>query len=297
MKTLLTGSSGFLGKYFLVSALKTGQCSTLGRSSTNDYQCDLTENIPYIKTRFDQVIHCAGKAHVIPKSRSQTLEFEEVNYKGTKKLLQSLSRFPPKQFIFISSVTVYGLDYGNQIDEKYPLDGTTSFALSKIKSEADVLHWGQKYDVNVMILRLPLLVGKDPKGNLGKMIAGIQSGKYISIAKGKAKRSMVLAEDVVDFVMRNPTAHGIYNLTDGCHPSFREIEKTISIQLNKKIPWSISEFWAKVIGYIGNMIPGSPVNSSMINKFINDLTFDDKSARNDLNWSPRKVIDHFDVRH
>ena len=70
---------------------------------------------------------------------------------------------------------------------------------------------------------------KNPPGNLNALIEGIKSGKYANIAGGKACRSMVLAEDLSDFIPMVIDKGGTYNLTDGYSPSFFEISSNKNI--------------------------------------------------------------------
>lgn len=91
----------------------------------------------------------------------------------------------PKAFIFISSVAVYGCDSGENITEEHSLDGTTPYALSKIKAEKYLEGWCIMHNVKLSILRPSLIAGPNPPGNLGAMIRGIRNGKYLSIAGEK----------------------------------------------------------------------------------------------------------------
>ncbi len=295
MKVLITGANGFLGTHIVQRYQDEHEVYRFGRGNGNEFTGDIVSSIVPFGETFDLVIHCAGKAHSLPKNKLEEDEFFKVNHIGTINLLKALTVNKPKQLVFISTVAVYGMETGDLISESHLLQGQTAYAKSKILAEQEVLSWGDENGVKVLILRLPLIAGVNPPGNLGKMIKGISSGKYLSIAGGRAKRSVVLAEDVAEFLIGNSDGEGIYNLTDGYHPSFRELEIVIAKQLNRKIPISISEGVAELIGKLGDWIPKSPVNSNMIHKMSHDLTFDDQKARNELGWAPRKVVDHFKV--
>lgn len=293
MKVLITGSSGFLGQVLVDKFKATKEVKTLSRQQDSDFVVDIVKpfsDLPY----FDRVFHCAGKAHSIPKNEHESKAFFEVNVEGTRNLLNALELATPKQFVLVSTVAVYGLEEGTLVNECHPLFGTAPYAKSKILAEELVLDWGKKNDVNILILRLPLIVGKNPPGNLGKMIQGLRSGRYVTIGKGDARKSMILASNLAVFLESlNLNLKGIYNLTDGCHPSFSELEQLICRQLAKRKPYRIPLRLAKVIGKIGDIIPLFPVKSNTIDKIVKELTFDDAKAIKEINWRPQSVLQNF----
>ncbi|MBE0654745.1 MAG: NAD-dependent epimerase/dehydratase family protein, partial [Bacteroidales bacterium] len=196
MSVLITGANGFLGKY-LKSALKAQSPITLGLKDC-DYDVDLSSSIPEFSHSIEKVVHAAGLAHTVPKSEEFARRFFDINVTGTSNLLNALMSLTrlPEQFIFISTVAVYGVEKGEEIDESAPLNGSTPYALSKIGAEEIVRAWGVKNNVNTLILRLPLLAGSNPPGNLGAMIKAIKRGFYFRTGDGKARKSIVLASDV-----------------------------------------------------------------------------------------------------
>jgi nucleoside-diphosphate-sugar epimerase len=103
------------------------------------------------------------------------------------------------------------------------------YGLSKIHAEKFVEDWCEKHNVICTIFRLPLVVGPNAPGNLGKMLMGIKKGYYFNIAGGKAQKSMVLATDVAQCVLKVYKIGGIYNLTVGHHPTFYKLSRTISL--------------------------------------------------------------------
>lgn len=93
----------------------------------------------------------------------------------------------PKEFVFISSLAVYGKEEEVNINENYPLNAKDPYVLSKINSEKLIQDWCKKDNVICTILRLPLLVGESPPGNLGAMIKA-NKGYYFNIGGDKAKK-------------------------------------------------------------------------------------------------------------
>jgi nucleoside-diphosphate-sugar epimerase len=294
VRILLTGSTGFLGKSILHEIENQHEILSIGRHEGGDYTYDIEKKIPPLPL-VDIVVHAAGKAHSIPRLEEQEQIFFKVNTLGTQNLIHALESNLPKTFIFISTVATYGLDSGNKISENSPLLGKTPYAQSKIKAEKYLLEWGEKFNVKILILRLPLVVGLNPPGNLGKMINGIKRRTYFTIGGGRARKSMVLAEDVAKLIAECPDVSGIYNLTDGYHPSFAELESMICEQLQRPKPFNLSLGLAKLLGKMGDFIPVFPVNSDTINKITQDLTFSDLKARQHLGWNPSRVIDKWKI--
>lgn len=293
---LLTGASGFLGKIIRLKYQK--EIISLGRSEDEDIVCDLSKQIPVLPA-ISVVIHAAGKAHSVPKTEAENQEFYRVNVDGTNHLLQGLVNTGqlPESFIFISSVAVYGLESGSDIHEDFPLNATDAYGKSKIAAEKLVQEWCIEHGVVCTILRLPLIAGANPPGNLGAMINGISKGYYLNIAGGKAKKSIVMAADVADILFKSAGAGGIYNLTDGYHPSFSELSEVIAAQLGKRKPVSIPGFLASIMALVGDIAGRrSPINTNKLNKITSDLTFDDTKARKLLGWKPVTVLSGFRIK-
>ena len=291
MKILLTGASGFLGKTIHNAFDNSDEIITLGRSKDAIVNCDLSNQIPILPI-VETVIHAAGKAHVVPKNEEERMDFDKVNIQGTSNLLMALeNNLSLKKIVFISSVAVYGLIEGTDIKEDAPLQATDAYGKSKIAAEKLIIDWCTARNINYYILRLPLIAGKNAPGNLGAMIKGIKSGKYLSIGKGAATKSIVLDKDIAEFIKTIKGVSGIYNLTDGYHPSFSELENKIAKFYNKRNPISFPFFTIKLLAMAGDLIGSKfPLNSNKLNKITSTLTFNDIKARVALQWAPQEVL-------
>lgn len=289
---LVTGGSGFLGQFILQYLRRFGKVKTLARSH-GDYLCDLSETIPELNHVFDLVVHSAGMAHKTPRSVGEGELFHSVNVIGTLRLLEALENVGiPRRFVFISSVAVYGLSNGTFINESSELSAKDPYGLSKIQAENLVNDWCMKHGVICTIFRLPLIAGQNPPGNLGAMIKGIRKGYYFNIAGGSAKKSMVLANDVANYLLKASEIGGTFNLTDGYHPSFFELSENISRQLGKKRPKNLPLWLAKVLALVGDLFGAkAPLSSDKLRKISSDLTFDDSKAREAFGWDPTPVLE------
>jgi nucleoside-diphosphate-sugar epimerase len=271
---------------------------SIGRGPTNTIKFDLVQTeMPMIfDNKYEYLIITSGYAHVLTNNDTEKLLHHKINFIGTKKLVESAYHSGLKGIVFVSTVAVYGEKMKLPFKEEDELLGEAPYAKSKIAAEAFLMEWSRQNNVPVLILRIPLIAGKCPPGNLGAMIEAIRNKRYFSIAKGKAKRSMVLAEDIAKFIVDNCGQHGIYNLCDGIHPSYRELEQLISKQLNLPPPKGIPVFIAQIFAIIGDIFTMLPINSVRLRKLKQDLILDDSKARNELGWRPRKVVKHFIIK-
>lgn len=298
MNLLFTGASGFLGKNVFPILFDKYRIKTIGLTEKDDYNLNLANEKLLLDEYFDIILHAAGKAHSAPNSEEEKRVFFDVNLQGTKNLCAALECSGiPKAFIFISTVAVYGLDSGEEISEDSPLLGVTPYALSKIQAEQFLNVWCNKHDVILSIIRPSLIAGPNPPGNLGAMIQGIKSGKYLSIGGGKARKSVLMVQDIAKLVPLLAEKGGIYNVCDSEQPTFRDLEKTIALQLRKSFPISIPYGVAKLLARIGDLLgEKSPINSSKLDKITKSLTFSNKKARKELGWEPMNVLENFKIK-
>jgi len=261
------------------------------------YNINLAKQEPVLRKHYDIVLHAAGKAHCIPKSEKEEQSFYDVNYQGTKNLCAGLEKCgTPHSMIFISTVAVYGCEKGEGITEDHPLNASTPYGKSKIQAEQFLSEWCERNNVMLTVLRPSLLAGRDPPGNLGAMINGITSGRYVSIAGGKARKSIAMAGDIGRLIPYCENKSGIFNLCDDHNPSFRELEKLISSQLDKTPPPGIPMWTAKGLAKIGDLIGSSAINAEKLSKITKSLTFSNRKIKETLGFSPSDVLSNFSIR-
>ena len=297
MRLLFTGASGFLGNNTFPLLRRMYDIMTIGLLQKDDYTVNIAKEIPELYERYDIILHAAGKAHSIPRSEVEKQAFFDVNLQGTKNLCTALEKAGvPKAFIFISTVAVYGCDYGENIAEGHPLNGDTPYAMSKRFAEEYLQEWCYEHNVILGIIRPSLIAGPNPPGNLGAMIHGIRSGKYLSITGSQARKSVLMVQDIAKFVLLLEEKGGIYNVCDSHHPTFRELETTICRQLDKKLPLSIPYWVAKCMALAGDCLGRkAPINSLKLDKITKSLTFSNEKAIRELGWTPTNVLENFKI--
>ena len=299
MKRLLfTGGSGFLG-YNIRPVLEREYdvVHSLGIGEKDDIKYNLAKEVPPINTHYDMVLHAAGKAHTVPKTDEEKQVFFDVNYQGTVNLCTALEKAGiPKTLVFISTVAVYGCEFGENIDEYYPLKGDSPYAKSKIMAEEYLTKWCLDHQVRLGILRPSLLAGKNAPGNLGAMVNGIKKGFYMNIAGGKVVKSILMAEDIARLVPLLEEKGGIYNVCDTRQPSFGEISASVAKQLGKHKPISIPYWMAWCMAKVGDLLGSkAPINTYKLEKITKSLTFSNEKARKELGWEPLDVLTNYKI--
>ncbi|MDR0833749.1 MAG: NAD-dependent epimerase/dehydratase family protein [Candidatus Symbiothrix sp.] len=296
---LFTGANGFLGKNIQPLLEADGYVISKLDIANADIECNISKEIPNFNTRhYDLVLHAAGKAHVVPKTEAKKQAFFDINYQGTVNLCKALEKIGlPQSFIFISTVAVYGCDFGENITEEHPLNGDTPYALSKIQAEKYLTEWCREHHVILSIIRPSLIAGPNPPGNLGDMIKGIKTGRYVNIAGGKAKKSVLMVQDIARLVPLLAEKGGVYNVCDDEQPTFAQLAELIAQQLNKNSPLNIPYWLAKSMALVGDCLgKKAPINSLKLKKIMASLTFNNAKAKRELNWQPLSVLDNFKIK-
>jgi len=209
-KILITGANSYVGVSF----------ETYLKQWENRYQVDTVDMIgDGWKTQsfrgYDAVFHVAGLVHLEKaKNDPQQAElYEKVNTRLAIETAQKAKQDGVKQFIFMSSASVYGLTapMGKvvMITGDTPLEPKDNYGISKAKAEAG-LHplWDEQF--KVVILRPPMIYGKGCKGNyqtMAKLAKKLPVFPYV-----KNQRSMLYIDNLSEFVrlVVDDEAEGIF---------------------------------------------------------------------------------------
>ena len=296
-KILFTGGTGFLGKNVRPILDKEYEVTTCGITPEDMIKANLAKETPKLDKHYDIVLHACGKAHVVPKTEAEKQTFFDVNFTGTVNLCDALEKVGiPKAIVFISTVAVYGCEFGDMITEEHPLEGNTPYAKSKIMAEEYLTEWCQKHNVVLGILRPSLLAGKDAPGNLGAMVNGVRKGFYMNIAGGKVIKSILMAEDIARILPSLVEKGGTYNVCDTRQPSFGELSISVAKQLGKGKPMNIPYWMAWCMAKVGDLLGSkAPTNSYKLEKMTKSLTFSNEKARKELGWEPLDVLDNYKI--
>ena len=294
MRILVTGHNGFLGRV-LFQALQGSGHELIGLSRrSGQLRHDLSNGSPPLASEapdLDLVVHAAGLAH---GHYTEKAHFQS-HVGGTRNLLDALPSQAPPNLVFISTVAVYGTHQGENLDESTPTRAEGGYGKAKLAAESICRTWGEETGARVTILRLPLIAGPNPPGNLGAMVRGLKTRRYLRPGSGRCRRSIVLASDVASCLLTAPRVAGTFNLTDGHHPSLIELERGLCAAMEAKEPRSLPTALLLPAAAAGSLVERLglrvPITLHKLRKLTSTLTFSDQLARDSFGWSPRRVID------
>ena len=296
-KLLFTGGTGFLGRNIKPILDRSYDVTTIGIMEADMIKANFVSGVPELPEKYDIVLHAAGKAHIYPKTEAEKQAFYDVNYKGTINLCKALEKVGvPKSFVFISTLSVYGDVCGNNdTEDSRPLMGDTPYADSKIKAEEYLTNWCKQHNVILGILRPSLLAGKGAPGNHGAMVNGTRTGAYLSIAGGKARKSVLMVDDIAHLVPLVAEKGGVYNVCDDHSPAFGELAASIASQLGKRKAISIPYWLAKCLALLGDVFSFFPINSGRLEKIVSTDVWSNEKAKRELGWKPMDVIENYKI--
>jgi UDP-glucose 4-epimerase len=189
-KILITGADSYIGTSFEKRVLKW----------PDEYAVDTLDMIgdswkEKSFAGYDAVFHVAGIAH-----EKETKQNEELYYKVNRDLAigtaQKAKIDGVKQFVFLSSMSVYGLETGVITKETIP-NPKTNYGKSKLQAEERIIPFAGT-DFAVTIIRPPMVYGDGCKGNYQTLVKLAQ--KLIVCPKYINKRSMIHIDNLSMFV-------------------------------------------------------------------------------------------------
>ena len=187
---LVTGSNSYIGISFekwLANMQDKYSVSTIDMKSNVWKESNFS--------RFDTVLHVAGIAHIKETTKNQGLYYK-VNRDLAYETALKAKIEGVKQFIFISSMSVYGIDQG-VIDKNTMLNPKSNYGKSKLQAEELIVSLADD-NFQVAILRPPMIYGKGCKGNYPRLAT--LAKKLPIFPDIQNKRSMIYIDNLCEFL-------------------------------------------------------------------------------------------------
>ena len=289
MRVLVTGGTGYIGSHTVVELLNCGyQVVVIDNFSNSkpsvlkrikeitgkDFKfyginlCDKDELIEVFRdNKIDAVIHFAGYK-AVGESVAKPLKYYHNNLLSTINLLDVMTQFGVKKFVFSSSATVYGDPHELPIKETAKLHTTNPYGSTKLFVEnilQDVYKSDNEFRIAILRYFNPVgahqsgLIGEDPNGipnNLVPYIVKVANkelphlnifGNDYDTPDGTGVRDYIHVVDLalghikaLEYIDKN---EGIdcYNLGTGHGYSVLEMVNTFSKVNDVKVPYEFAK--------------------------------------------------------
>lgn len=211
MNLLITGASGFLGT--CVTAALFPQGRYVLTVASRRYVTTPVDKVIQIydlgpDTEWNNVlcgqqviIHTAARAHIPPdKSSDPRVGFRTVNVDGTLNLARQASEAGVKRFIFLSSIGVNGVSNKAPFTVNDSPNPSEPYAYSKWEAEQGLLQISEQTDMEVVIIRPPLVYGPNAPGNFGRLVGWVEKGIPLPLGAVHNQRTLVGLDNLVDLI-------------------------------------------------------------------------------------------------
>jgi UDP-glucose 4-epimerase len=308
IRVLVTGASGFLGEHLVKELHGEGyvvRALVRERSHTVSFPADVEVVVGDLRDARAMlaatagcagVVHLGGKAHVIDEQLSDATDYRGINVVGTRNVLEGAKASGVSRVVFASTVKVFGETTAGCVDESQPPRPETPYAQSKWEAEQLVRDFATPSRFTSVSLRLPMVYGPTQKGNLFRMIAAIDQGRFPALPPVKNSRSMLHVGNFVQAAKLTLTHPRVeqpaYVVTDEQPYAISTIYDVLRAGLGKAVPqWRVPLWMLKMAAASGDMIQtvtgrSVPVSSLMLEKLIGSAWYSAEAIRRDLGYRP-----------
>jgi len=208
-----------------------------------------------------------------------------VNVEGTIALATVAARECVKRFVFLSSIKVNGeATRGIAFRAADPPNPQDPYGISKYEAERSLREIEAKNDLDVVIVRTPLVYGPRVGGNFVKTIELARRGIPLPLASVHNSRTMSSVWNLLDLLEKcasDPMAAGALVLAgDGFSPSTAELFRQLSAAMGKSA--LLFPFPPALIRLFGLLVG----KSAVVDRLLGSLEVQSGSSSTDWSWEP-----------
>ena len=295
-KLMITGGTGFVGKH-LLSVCKENfsfGIRVAGRTRP-DFPCEFFDVGRHdAKTDWrsalagiDVVIHLAGKSNANSAgSENQRQEYKEVNVNATVNLAYQAALAGVKRFVYLSSVKAVGEEtFGCQsFSVNTPEKPISLYGQSKLAAEEKLIELTKKFQMEVVIIRSPLVYGPGVKGNFDKLIRLIDLEVPLPLKSIRNKRSFVGIDNLTDFILlcswHPAAANNVFFVSDDDDLSTPELIVALGRVTGK--PVRLFNLPLPLLSSLTSLVGKRNISSSLTSSLQIDLSH----TKDKLSWEP-----------
>ncbi|MDD1792377.1 NAD-dependent epimerase/dehydratase family protein [Enterovibrio sp. ZSDZ42] len=245
MSILVTGATGFIGKHILDQhhvkriVVRTHQPNIEHAEQyvVNDI-CQCPDD-PELFEGCDTVIYLAGIAHEA-LSEVDDVRVNDVNNLAVISFAKRAAKYGIKRFIFLSSTIVHGMaSTKDVVSELTPTNPKDTASNAKFLCEQSLLKLNDTQDIEIVIVRSPLVYGEGVKGNLKILMKLVQKAHFLPFGCANNSRHYISVESLTKALTNIATIEkleeNIYLVADDNSLSTKELINWMAKRQNKSI--------------------------------------------------------------
>lgn len=294
-QVMVTGASGFVGRHLCESLVRDGFSVKAavrresGQVLAGDVvQLDLMDQACMRNSLMgvDCVVHLAGRAHVLNDQVADPLAaFREANVETTLALAKAALAAGVGRFIFVSSIGVNGNETTDQaFTEQSDAAPTAAYAVSKLEAEQALGELLAGTDMQLVIVRPPLIYDAGAPGNFARLLGLVSKGLPLPFASLHNRRSLVSLNNLISFltlvITHEKAAGELFLIADGDSVSTRQIVASLAAGMGRKsrcfyMPKLLAKLLLTALGRTGMYV-----------QLFSSLEISTNKARDLLGWLP-----------
>jgi nucleoside-diphosphate-sugar epimerase len=303
VKVFITGASGFIGRAlyerYTADGHEVSGCDLVPDASRAVVEGDVAAAGPWqdAAAGADLVIHTAA---CVSLRMERAEELWQANVLGTANAVAAAERAGAGRFVHFSSVTVFGMDFPDGVDERYPVHNTyVPYPDTKIASEQVVLQAHLDDRVPCTIVRPGDVYG--PRSRVWAVLPAelIRSRRFMLPGGGRGIHSPVYIDNLVDGVVlaaaSADAAGQVFTLSDGVGVPNREFFAPYASLVGRRlitVPTSVALGAAAVIQQLARLAPGdNDINPGSVRYLLRRGTYSNAKARAVLGWQPAVSVE------
>ena len=310
MKALVTGASGFTGRYMVDNLLEHGYKVRVFVRPTSqiDFLQEKPVEIVYGHLEIAQDLDRAVQGvdivyHIAALYRAANVddsEYFKINVEGTRHVLEASLRHGVKRVLHCSTGGVHGHIANPPADENAPFNSGDLYQDSKLEGEKLAMRYCHEKGLPVTIVRPTGIYGPGDMRML-KMYKMIKNRKFIMFGKGNVFYHLTFVTDTVEgfrLAAESPKAIGQAYIIGGAeYFTLAEFAKTVAKVLGVSIPkiklpvWPLyGAAWAceKICIPLGIQ---PPIFRRRVDIFVKSRAFDISKAERDLGYNPQVSVE------
>lgn len=239
----------------------------------------------------DCVVHLAGIAHKVSRGKEVAEHFFKVNTQGTLNLARQAAKAGVRRFVFVSSIGVNGEEtYEKPFSELDVPAPKLPYAWSKLAAEEGLWDLAAQCSMEIVIVRPPLVYGRNAPGNFNKLLRIIKTGMPLPFGGVVAnRRSYIGLNNFIDFLeiclTHKKAANQLFLISDGLDLSTSDLLRKMAEAGGQKVHL----FYLSVNGL--KRFAEWCGKADLARKLLGNLQIDASKARQLLDWSPGETIE------